>query len=62
MLAIGGTDSRHYDDLSENTLRFTPIILTAEDTERIHGSNERISKNNYLQCIDFYKKVIQNFK
>ena len=62
MLAIGGTDSRHYDDLSQNTLRFAPIILTAEDTERIHGSNERISKNNYLQCIDFYKRVIQNFK
>lgn len=62
MLAIAGTDSGHYADLSENTLRFAPIILTAEDTERIHGSNERISKNNYLQCIDFYKKVIQNFK
>ncbi len=62
MLAIGGTDSHHFDDISENTFRFAPIIMTENDTERIHGSNERISKKNYLQCIDFYKKVILNFK
>jgi carboxypeptidase PM20D1 len=57
---ISATDSRHYAALSNSIYRFAPIILRAEDLKRIHGTNERISVENYAQCVRFYHQLILN--
>lgn len=53
-LVLAGTDSRHYSGVSENVYRFQPILLNAEDLERPHGLNERISIENFQRTIRFY--------
>jgi carboxypeptidase PM20D1 len=53
-LVLAGTDSRHYADVAENVYRYQPIMLNAEDLERPHGLNERISIENFERTIRFY--------
>ncbi len=53
-LTIGGTDSRHFEKVTQNTYRFFPAELTAKDTPRIHGNNERISISGYEKLVRFY--------
>ena len=53
-LVLAGTDSRHYADVAENVYRYQPIMLSAEDLERPHGLNERISIENFERTIRFY--------
>jgi len=59
-LTPAATDSRHYASLSENLLRFSPYRLEVADLERLHGTNERISVENYAQVIQFYIQWIRN--
>ncbi len=60
-LVVGGTDSRHYEEVSENIYRFLPIRLVSEDYGRLHGTNERIAVENYTEIIRFYLQLIRNF-
>lgn len=60
-LVIGGTDSRHYEPLSEATYRFMPVKISNEDLKGIHGVNEQISVENYQRMIKFFKRLIRNF-
>jgi carboxypeptidase PM20D1 len=57
---IAATDSRHYAGLSDSIYRFAPITVGPEDLKRIHGTNERISVENYAQCVRFYHQLIIN--
>ena len=59
-LVLVATDSRHYRQLTSNTFRFTPLRLSAEDLDRIHGTNERISVVNYFEIIRFYGQLFRN--
>jgi carboxypeptidase PM20D1 len=59
-LLVGATDARHYAGLTQNVLRFLPITITAADTKRFHGIDERISIADYLRCIRFYAQLISN--
>lgn len=61
-LVIATTDSRHYQDISDNIYRFAPMIMKPEDLKRIHGINERISIENYKNGIRFYYQVIKNLE
>jgi carboxypeptidase PM20D1 len=56
----GGTDARHYQDVSKDQYRFAPLILKKEnkDTERIHGTNERVGVENYRKAIAFYAEFL----
>ncbi len=56
-LMMAGTDSAKYSDITENTYRFAPYRISAEDLSRIHGNNERISIENISRCIAFYKEL-----
>jgi carboxypeptidase PM20D1 len=59
-LLVAATDSRHYAALTRNVFRFLPITLNAEDTKRYHGTDERISIQDYQRCIRFYAQLIKN--
>ena len=58
-LVTGGTDSRHFKDLTENIYRFLPIVVGPDDIEGFHGKNEKLSIENFNRMISFYQKLIQ---
>ena len=59
-LLIASTDSRHYMRLSKNIFRFLPIRLRAEDSNRYHGMDERISLKNYAEVVRFFVQLMRN--
>ncbi len=59
-LVMASTDARKYEAVSENIFRFTPFIIQGEDTDRIHGTNERISIENINRCVDFFMDMIRS--
>jgi carboxypeptidase PM20D1 len=59
-LMIGGTDSRHMAGVAENVYRFSPVRARAEDLSRFHGTDERISVENYVEMIRFYETLIRH--
>lgn len=59
-LLVGRTDSRRYRDISANSFFFLPSRLSADDLARIHGTNERIAIDNYVEIIGFYAQLIRN--
>lgn len=58
-LVSGGTDSRHYSDLVENSYRFSPFKLNPDDLSRIHGRGEFISLDNLKRMVEFYRDLIE---
>ncbi len=59
---MGITDSRHYAHLSEHgTLRFCPFTLDKRngDLARLHGTNERVSVEDYSKGICTYARMLQ---
>ena len=59
-LCVGGTDSEHYEKLSSNIYRFSPLRLRPEDMKRLHGINERTSVKDYVGSVRFYYQLISN--
>lgn len=59
-LVRGATDSRFYTGLSNNVYRFLLIKIGPDDLKRIHGTNERISVEDYQQVIKFYYQLLRN--
>ena len=60
-LVLGGTDARHYASITDNALRFTPVQMTKEDLQRVHGVDERLSFENCAKMVGFYIAYIQEF-
>jgi len=59
-LVLAATDSRHYATLTDSIYRFVPMRLGPTDIRRIHGTDERISVENYAQIVGFYVQFIRN--
>ncbi len=59
-LTLGATDARDYAEISDNTYRFLPCVLTPEQAGLMHSDNEYISVKNWGRMIDFYKEYIMD--
>lgn len=59
-LMLAGTDSRHFRGLSDAVYRFMPIRLSIDDTQRIHGTNERIPVEGYAGMVRIYRRLLEN--
>jgi carboxypeptidase PM20D1 len=59
-LVVGAADTRHYIKLSKDSYRFVPLKLSPEDLSRLHGTDERVSVENYKEIIKFYIQLIRN--
>ena len=57
-IMLGGTDARHYNEISKCVLRFSPMKVTNEDRKGIHGLNEKIKVENLKQCLEFYQRLL----
>lgn len=59
-LMIGGTDSRHFANVSNHIYRFSPVRAKPEDLSRFHGTNERIATANLAELVRFYHQLLRN--
>ena len=57
-LVVVVTDSRYFQQLTDNVFRFLPLRLTSEDLARIHGTDERIAVGVYEDAIRLYRQLI----
>jgi carboxypeptidase PM20D1 len=60
-LVMGGTDARKYYNICDNVYRFTPVLITDEEKNTTHNTNESITTANYSRMIHFFKRFIQGF-
>jgi len=60
-LMLGASDSRHYVDIADAILRFSPMVLTPDELARMHSHDERVSKENYYNAIQFFSYMMQHY-
>ena len=59
-LVIAATDSRHFQNVSENIYRFVPYHINEENVNTFHGIDERITIQDFEDAIRFYTQLIRN--
>jgi carboxypeptidase PM20D1 len=59
-ITIAGTDSKHYETVSDNSYRFNPMMITSQDLTGFHGTNERLSVENLVRATRFYVELIKS--
>ena len=59
-IVIGATDARHFAKISRNVYRFAPFRVTMEDFRGVHGTNERIRQDVYVDMVRFYVQFLRN--
>ncbi|HJU89015.1 MAG TPA: M20 family peptidase [Gemmatimonadaceae bacterium] len=59
-LVVGGTDARHFRDLTPNVYRFSGARIVSEDLRRVHGTNERLSIAAYEEGIRFLAQLVRS--
>lgn len=59
-LVVGGTDARHYNEVSDHIYRFSPIQLNKNNQKTFHGINERIAISDFYDSVAFYVQLIKN--
>ncbi|GAC16988.1 M20 family peptidase [Paraglaciecola arctica] len=58
-LVVAATDSRHFQNLSDNIYRFMMVSLNPETLKQFHGLNEQIAVKDYLNAIQFYYAMLE---
>ncbi len=59
-LLTGGTDTKHYADLTDSVYRFIPIKLSHELADGVHGINERMPLDGFAKMVSFYMDFIES--
>ncbi len=57
-LVMAGTDAKHFSDLSDSVYRFAFNRLTPDTLERMHGINEQIKVDDYVDVVKFFRELI----
>lgn len=57
---VAATDSRYFHNLTRDIYRFRPIRARPSDRTRIHGTDERIRTENYLEMVQFQIRLLKN--
>lgn len=58
-LLAGGTDSRRMEAICPNVYRFSPFVLPPEELARTHNYDERLSVENLLRGVSFFRQMLQ---
>lgn len=59
---MGATDSRFFAEICPRVYRFAPLRMTKSQRESIHSYDERIGVDDYLEGIDFYRRLIEGIR
>ena len=57
----GGTDARYFYKISDDVYRYYPLRISPETMSRFHGIDEKISKENYKEIIQFTYQLMKKF-
>ncbi len=57
-IMLGGTDGRHYNEVCDCVIRFSPMKLSNADRKGVHGLNERIDVESLKKCNEFYQRLL----
>ena len=57
----GGTDSRRFEAVCDNVLRFTPTRLTPEQIAAMHAANENIGVEALAEGVKTYKYYVEKY-
>jgi carboxypeptidase PM20D1 len=58
-LVLGGTDARHYAELTPRIYRLSPFRFELGDLKRVHGTDERLSLESLADGVRFYRRLIE---
>ena len=58
-LVMGGTDSYHYEEITDNLYRFAPFTVDASLMLTTHSTNERIPISQLKNGVTFFKRYIK---
>ncbi len=53
----GGTDSRIYQTICDSVYKFSPFRMSKEIRETVHGANERIPMDEFVNLLAFYSEL-----
>ncbi len=56
----GGTDSKHFTGICENVYRFGGFRFSDEERAAMHGNDEKLKTESFLDGIQFYLKLLIN--
>jgi carboxypeptidase PM20D1 len=57
-LMLGATDSRHFGEISNNIVKFSPMV----DPIGFHGIDERVSLESYQTSLWFFEQLLRDLK
>ncbi|MBN1266788.1 MAG: M20 family peptidase [Anaerolineales bacterium] len=60
-LMLGGSDARYYAAVSSHIYRFSPMVLTSEELDSVHGINERTRVDDFANNVRFFIDLILNW-
>jgi carboxypeptidase PM20D1 len=58
-LVLGGTDARHYAELTPRIYRLSPFRFELGDLKRVHGTDERLALESLAGGVRFYRRLIE---
>lgn len=59
---LGATDSRHYNEICDCVVRFSPLRLNKQQLNSPHGLDENVSIDALYDATMFYRYFIENYK
>lgn len=57
-ISIAATDSHYFLDLADDVYRFLPIRMDRAILSGMHGTNERIGANEFMETVSFYETLL----
>ena len=60
-LIMGGTDCRHFHELTDTALRFAPIRCTNAQNAACHAVDENITLASLAEGVRFYKQLLKDY-
>ena len=60
-LIMGGTDCRHFHQLTDTALRFCPVRMNDEQNASCHAVNENVTLTALAEGVRFYKRFLHNY-
>ena len=58
-IMLGGTDARHYNEVSDCVIRFSPLLITSEERKGVHGLDEQIKVESLKKGLVFYENLLE---
>lgn len=58
-ILTGSTDARYYAEMSRNVIRFTPILLSDQAHDAVHGPDEYIRETSLGAAVEVYRSFMR---